>query len=60
MEAIGQNLRRLRGARGLTQGNLAEAAGLSRPGYRAIENGESVPRAPQASRAVRIRRLSSF
>ena len=44
MEAIGQNLRRLRGARGLTQGKLAEAAGLSRPGYRAIENGESVPR----------------
>ncbi len=44
MEAIGQNLRRLRGARGLTQGDLAEAAGLSRPGYRAIENNESVPR----------------
>jgi len=45
MEAIGQNLRRLRSAKDLTQAQLADAAGLSRPGYRAIENGESVPRA---------------
>jgi len=43
MEAIGQNLRRLRSAKGLTQAQLADVAGLSRPGYRAIENGDSVP-----------------
>jgi Zn-dependent peptidase ImmA (M78 family)/DNA-binding XRE family transcriptional regulator len=43
-EVIGKNLRRLRNASGLTQGQLAEAAGLSRVGYRNIETGKSVPK----------------
>ena len=42
-EVIGGNLRRLRAARGLTQQELADAAGLSRVGYRNIETGKSVP-----------------
>lgn len=43
-EVIGKNLRRLRHASGLTQLQLAEAAGLSRVGYRNIETGKSVPK----------------
>jgi len=43
-EVIGTNLRRLRNASGLTQQQLADAAGLSRMGYRNIENGKSVPK----------------
>jgi Zn-dependent peptidase ImmA (M78 family)/DNA-binding XRE family transcriptional regulator len=43
-EVIGHNLRRLRNSSGLTQQELAEAAGLSRVGYRNIETGKSVPK----------------
>jgi len=43
-EVIGDNLRRLRNAQGLTQQQLADAAGLSRVGYRNIETGRSVPK----------------
>lgn len=43
-EAIAANLRRLRSARGMTQKELAEAAGVSVAGYRNIENRVSVPR----------------
>jgi Zn-dependent peptidase ImmA (M78 family)/DNA-binding XRE family transcriptional regulator len=43
-EVIGLNLRRLRTASGLTQLQLAEAAGLSRVGYRNIETGKSMPK----------------
>jgi len=43
-EDIGRNLRRLRKAKGMTQEQLATAAGISRPGYRNLETGESVPR----------------
>ena len=43
-EVIGLNLRRLRNAIGLTQQQLADAAGLSRVGYRNIETGKSVPK----------------
>jgi Zn-dependent peptidase ImmA (M78 family)/DNA-binding XRE family transcriptional regulator len=43
-EVIGTNLRRLRNASGRTQRELAEAAGLSRVGYRNIETGKSVPK----------------
>ena len=43
-EVIGHNLRRLRSASGLTQQQIAEAAGLSRVGYRNIETGKSVPK----------------
>jgi Zn-dependent peptidase ImmA (M78 family)/DNA-binding XRE family transcriptional regulator len=43
-ESIAGNLRRLRAARHWTQGEAAEAAGLSRVGYRNLESGTSVPR----------------
>lgn len=43
-ESIAGNLRRLRAARHWTQGQAAEAAGLSRVGYRNLEAGTSVPR----------------
>jgi len=43
-EDIGRNLRRLREAKGMTQEQLATAAGISRPGYRNIETGQSLPR----------------
>src|SRR5688572_11051441 len=39
------NLRRIRTAKGLSQVELADRSGLSRIGYRNIENGESEPRA---------------
>lgn len=42
---LAANLRRLRDARGLSQAELAEQAGLSRVGYRKVELGESSPRA---------------
>ena len=38
------NLRRIRSAKGKSQGEVADAAGLSRVGYRNIENGASAPR----------------
>jgi Zn-dependent peptidase ImmA (M78 family)/DNA-binding XRE family transcriptional regulator len=38
------NLRRIRSAKGKSQGEVAEAAGLSRVGYRNIESGASAPR----------------
>jgi Zn-dependent peptidase ImmA (M78 family)/DNA-binding XRE family transcriptional regulator len=43
-DMIPVNLRRLREARRITQGKLAEKAGLSRVAYRNIETGQSVPR----------------
>ncbi len=45
MNQLSGNLRRLRAARGLSQDSLAEAAGLSRAGYRNLEAGETEPRA---------------
>lgn len=44
MSAIALNLRRIRQLRGFTQGQLAEAANISRNAYRAIETGSSQPR----------------
>ncbi len=41
---IGSNLRRIREARGLSQNEVAERAGISRVAYRNIENGISVPK----------------
>lgn len=38
------NLSRIRSAKGMSQGDLADAAGLSRVGYRNIESGTSAPR----------------
>ena len=43
-DMIPVNLRRLRKAKNITQGKLAEKAGLSRVAYRNIETGKSVPR----------------
>jgi len=43
-EAVGKNLVRLRKAKGMTQVQLAEAAGISRGGYRNIEKGRALPR----------------
>lgn len=42
--ALAANLRRVRVAKGLTQAAVAEAAGLSRVGYRNLEAGKSLPR----------------
>jgi Zn-dependent peptidase ImmA (M78 family)/DNA-binding XRE family transcriptional regulator len=41
---LSSNLRRIRVAKGLSQGDVAEAAGLSRVGYRNVESGQSAPR----------------
>ncbi len=41
---IGENLRRLREAKNLTQGEMADLAGISRIAYRNIENGSSTPK----------------
>lgn len=43
-DLIVTNLKRLRSAKGWTQQELAERAGLSRAGYRNIENGKTSPR----------------
>ena len=44
LSILSANLRRLRTAKGLSQGDLADAAQLSRVGYRNIEGGGSAPR----------------
>lgn len=44
MTVLCANLRRLRTAKGWSQGELADAAQLSRVGYRNIESGSSAPR----------------
>ena len=41
---IGANLRRIREAKGLSQSQVAELAGISRIAYRNIENGNSTPK----------------
>ncbi len=43
---FGHSLKRLRNARGLSQEQLAYAAGLSRYTYQKFEKGESMPGAP--------------
>jgi len=43
-EPIGANLRRLRGALGMTQEQVAAASGISRVAYRNLETGASAPR----------------
>lgn len=47
------NLKRLRVARGMSQGELADAAELSRVGYRNIENGVAAPRVDSLMRVAR-------
>lgn len=44
LTVLSANLRRIRAAKGKSQVELAEAAGLSRPGYRNIEGGSTAPR----------------
>jgi len=41
---IGANLRRIREAKGLTQAQVADSAGISRVAYRNIESGNTTPR----------------
>ena len=50
-ETISANLRRLRKARGVTQEDLAEAAGITRVAYRNLETGISQPR-PETLQAL--------
>lgn len=47
---LSSNLKRLRVAAKKSQGEVADAAGLSRVGYRNIESGESVPRVDTLAR----------
>lgn len=51
--AIAANCRRLRTAKGLSQVDLAEKVGLSRPGYLKVESGESIPRSDTLERIAR-------
>jgi Zn-dependent peptidase ImmA (M78 family)/DNA-binding XRE family transcriptional regulator len=44
-DILAANLKRIRNAKGLTQDDLAQKAGISRAAYRNIESGSSVPRA---------------
>ena len=44
LSVLSENLRRLRNARGFSQGEVADKAGLSRVAYRNIETGTSSPR----------------
>jgi Zn-dependent peptidase ImmA (M78 family)/DNA-binding XRE family transcriptional regulator len=44
LSVLSANLRRLRTAKGMSQGDLADAAQLSRVGYRNIESGGAAPR----------------
>jgi Zn-dependent peptidase ImmA (M78 family)/transcriptional regulator with XRE-family HTH domain len=43
-DVIAANLKRIRGAKGVSQDRVAEAAGLSRSAYRNIESGKAQPR----------------
>lgn len=43
-DAVAANLKRIRGAKGISQDSVAEAAGLSRSAYRNIESGHAQPR----------------
>jgi Zn-dependent peptidase ImmA (M78 family)/DNA-binding XRE family transcriptional regulator len=47
------NLRRIRSAKGMSQGDLADAAELSRVGYRNIESGASAPRVDTLMRVAK-------
>ncbi len=51
--SIPRNLKRMRGVKGLTQEKLARLSGLSLPGYRKIERGQSDPRPGSLERIAR-------
>jgi Zn-dependent peptidase ImmA (M78 family)/DNA-binding XRE family transcriptional regulator len=52
--ALSHNLRRLRDEHGLSQGEVAERAGISRVAYRSIEGGAATPRASTLSRLADV------
>jgi Zn-dependent peptidase ImmA (M78 family)/DNA-binding XRE family transcriptional regulator len=54
IESLPVNLRRLRDEKGLSQGELAERAGISRVAYRSIETGEAVPRAGTIAKIAEV------
>src|SRR5437868_7975177 len=54
LSALSANLRRQRVAKGKSQGDLADAAGLSREGYRNIEAGETIPRVDSLMSIARV------
>ena len=56
--AIGANCRRLRATRRLSQVQIAEKVGLSRPGYLKVESGRSIPRAETLERIARAFNVS--
>lgn len=58
LSALSANLRRIRIASGKSQGDIAEAAGLSRPGYRNIEAGEVAPRVDSLMRIASVLEVS--
>jgi Zn-dependent peptidase ImmA (M78 family)/transcriptional regulator with XRE-family HTH domain len=52
LSTLGENLRRIRTAKGMSQGELADAAQLSRVGYRSIEAGAAAPRVDSLMRVA--------
>ena len=52
LTVLSANLRRIRSAKGLSQGEVADAAGLSRVGYRNVESGQSAPRVDSLMRVA--------
>jgi len=57
---LAENLKRLRGVKGLTQDVLAQAAGISRNAYRSIEKGISEPRYKNLQRIAEALGVSVF
>ncbi len=55
---IAANCRRLRTAKGLSQVEVAEKVGISRPGYLKVESGESVPRSDTLERIAQAFNVS--
>ena len=53
LSTLTANLKRLRVARGKSQGEVADAAGLSRVGYRNIESGAAAPRVDSLLRVAK-------
>ncbi len=54
LDAVGRNVRRLRVRRKLSQGAVAQRAGLSRMGYAKIENGDTEPRAESLMKIAEV------
>jgi len=54
LQILSANLRRIRAAKGKSQAEIAEAAELSRPGYRNIEAGTAAPRVDSLMRIANV------